>query len=70
MQAWLRSLRVKFASKLLEFAHETLNDLSKSSDREVKREAEEKEKGDVKEKNEEFENPMESSFDDDGEILI
>jgi hypothetical protein len=47
-----------------------LNDLSKSSDREVKREAEEKEKGDVKEKNEEFENPMENSFDDDGEILI
>lgn len=62
--------RVKFASKLLEFAQETLDDISKSSDREVKREAEEKEKGDVKEKNEEFENPMESSFDDDGEILI
>ena len=62
--------RVKFASKLLEFAHETLDDVSKSSDREVKREAEEKEKGDVKEKNEEFENPMENSFDDDGEILI
>ena len=36
--------RVKFASKLLEFAHETLDDVSKSSDREVKREAEEKEK--------------------------
>ena len=62
--------RVKFASKLLEFAHETLDDLSKSSDREVKREAEEMEKGDIKEKNEEFENPMENSFDDDGEILI
>ena len=28
------------------------------------------EKGDIKEKNEEFENPMENSFDDDGEILI
>ena len=62
--------RVKFASKLLEFAQETLDDISKSSDREVKREAEEKEKGDVKEKNEEFENPMESSFDDDGEIEL
>ena len=62
--------RVKFASKLLEFAHETLDDLSKSSDREVKREAEEMEKGEIKEKNEEFENPMENSFDDDGEILI
>ena len=62
--------RVKFASKLLEFAHETLDDVSKSSDREVKREAEEMEKGDIKEKNEEFENPMEKSFDNDGEIEI
>lgn len=62
--------RVKFASKLLEFAHETLDDVSKSSDREVKRETEEMEKGDIKEKNEEFENPMEKSFDNDGEIEI
>jgi hypothetical protein len=62
--------RVKFASKLLEFAHETLDDVSKSSDREVKREIEEMEKGDIKEKNEEFENPMEKSFDNDGEIEL
>ena len=62
--------RVKFASKLLKFAHETLDDVSKSSDREVKKEAEDMEKGDVKEKNEEFENPMENSFDNDGEIEL
>ena len=62
--------RVKFASKLLEFAQETLDDISKSSDREVKKEAEEMEKGDVKEKNEEFENPIENSFDNDGEIEL
>ena len=62
--------RVKFASKLLEFAQETLDDISKSSDREVKREAEEMEKGDIKEKNEEFENPMENSFDNDDEIEL
>ena len=47
-----------------------MDDVSKSSDREVKRETEEMEKGDIKEKNEEFENPMEKSFDNDGEIEI
>ena len=62
--------RVKFASKLLEFAHETLDDVSKSSDREVKRETEKVENVDVKEKNEEIENPMENSFDNDGEIEL
>ena len=58
--------RVKFASKLLEFAHETLDDVSKSSDREVKRETEKVENVDVKEKNEEFEN----SYDGNEEIEI
>ncbi len=58
--------RVKFASKLLEFAHETLDDVSKSSDREVKRETEKVENVDVKEINEEFEN----SFDGNEEIEI
>jgi hypothetical protein len=58
--------RVKFASKLLEFAHETLDDVSKSSDREVKRETEKVENVDVKKINEEFEN----SFDGNEEIEI
>jgi hypothetical protein len=58
--------RVKFASKLLEFAHETLDDVSKSSDREVKRETEKVENVDVKEINEEFEN----SYDGNEEIEI
>ena len=62
--------RVKFASKLLEFAHETLDDVSKSSDREVKRETEEMENVNIKEKNEEFVDSMENSFEDNGEIEI